>query len=268
MSGQAVPRSPSAVPVRHVEHCMGTVFSFDVRSPGVDRTGLTRAVAWLHEVDATYSPFRADSTVGRVRAGTLPVRHVPDAVARVLERGAELNALTDGYFSAYFDGELDPSGYVKGWAIEVASDILAAAGSLNHCVNGGGDVQCVGEAAPGRPWRVGISDPFDASRLIDTIEGSGRLAVATSGVAERGSHIADPHTRQAPVGLSSVTVAGSDLALVDAVATAAFAMGSAGPQWLARHASMTSVVTQTDGHIVRAGSARGHAPGRAAVTRA
>ena len=105
--------------------------------------------------------------------------------------------------------------------------MLSAAGSRNHCVNGGGDVQCVGEAAPDRPWRVGIADPLRSGALCDTVAGSGRFAVATSGTSERGEHVIDPHTGRSPHGLASVTVVGTDLAVADAYATAAFAMGPA-----------------------------------------
>ncbi len=60
------------------------------------------------------------------------------------------------------------------------------------------------------------------------------LCVATSGAYERGAHIVDPHTGRPPTGLLSVTVVGSDLATVDAFATAAFAMGLDGVSWVAR----------------------------------
>ena len=63
---------------------------------------------------------------------------------------------------------------------------------------------------------------------------AGDLAVATSGAYERGAHIVDPHTGRPPSGVMSVTVIGPDLATADAYATAAFAMGEAGPAWTAR----------------------------------
>ena len=242
--------SPTAIPIRHVEHCMGTVFSFDVRSPGIEHATLDEALAWLHHVDATFSTYRPDSAISQLAAGELQQSQLSDEVRTVLDRCAELTTLTDGYFSAFADGALDPSGYVKGWAIEIASDILQTGGSRNHCVNGGGDVQCVGRPAPGQPWRVGVSDPLHPGRLVQTIEGSGRLAVATSGSAERGTHITDPHTRTPPTGLASVTVVGENLTLVDAYATAAFAMGSAAHNWLAGIATISSVVVLDDGTVI------------------
>ena len=43
----------------------------------------------------------------------------------------------------------------------------------------------------------------------------------------------DPHTGRAPVGVLSVTIVGPELVTADAYATAAFAMGVAGPEWTA-----------------------------------
>ncbi|GAB3861173.1 hypothetical protein GCM10029963_65240 [Micromonospora andamanensis] len=60
------------------------------------------------------------------------------------------------------------------------------------------------------------------------------LAVATSGVYERGPHVRDPRRGAPARGLRSVTVIGHDLGLADAYATAAVAMGVAGIGWLDR----------------------------------
>jgi FAD:protein FMN transferase len=136
---------------------------------------------------------------------------------------------------------------VKGWAVERASDLLAAAGGHNHCVNGGGDVQCRGAAAPDRPWGVGITDPRNPGRTLATVRGN-ELAVATSGSAERGLHVIDPHTGERPDALVSVTVVGRRIADVDAYATAAMAMGERAAGWLTAR-SMTALLIHRDGRI-------------------
>ena len=200
---------------------MGTVVSFDV--PGSAAGAVDDAVRWLHWVDETFSTFRADSAVSRFGRGEISLADCPPEVASVLAACAEVAELSGGYFSVRPAGSLDPSGYVKGWAIERAADMLTAAGSASHTVNGGGDVQCAGSHA-GAPWRVGIADPLRAGQLACVVAGRD-FAVATSGVAERGTHIVDPHTGRPPSGLLSVTVTGPHLALADAYATAAFAMG-------------------------------------------
>jgi FAD:protein FMN transferase len=213
---------------------MGTVVSFDVpdwAGASADGGVLGRAIQWLHWVDATFSPFRDDSDVSRFGRGSLTLAECAPELAEVLAACADVSALSGGYFTVRPGGRLDPSGYVKGWAIERAAEMLTAAGSAEHSVNGGGDIQCVGDHGPGQPWRVGIADPLRPGSLALVVIGQD-FAVATSGVAERGPHIINPHTGQPATGLASITVVGARLAPTDAYATAAFAMGPAAREWV------------------------------------
>ncbi len=217
--------------VRHAEHVMGTVVSFDVAAAFAGAP-LAQAVRWLHWVDATFSPFLPGSEVSRLARGEVSAADCAPEVAEVLAACESVTKASGGYFSARYAGRLDPSGYVKGWAIERAAMMLTAAGSASHCVNGGGDVQCVGaRSAAGEPWRIGIADPAHPGSLIRVVRGNG-FAVATSGIAERGPHIIDPHTGRPAGEFLSVTVVGPSLALADAYATAAVAMGSAARAWI------------------------------------
>jgi len=221
-----------AARVRHAEPVMGTVVSFDVPVAARHDGSLDTAVRWLHWVDRVFSPFRPDSDVSQFADGEITVDGCAPEVAEVIEACAFVRELSGGYFTASPWGRFDPSGYVKGWAIERAAGILSAAGSASHLVNGGGDVQCAGgrpgaAASPGQapPWRVGIADPLRRGRLALVVEARD-CGVATSGTAERGAHIVNPRTGRAAAGLASVTMIGPGLALADACATAAFAMGS------------------------------------------
>lgn len=216
---------------KHVEHCMGTVFSFHLVDAADPVSAVADAVAWLHWVDATFSTYQADSVINRLARGEVALRDCPAAIAEVLDACAQLEAETHGFFSAYAGGQLDPSGYVKGWAIERASDLLVLHGADDHMINGGGDIQCRGTDPSGEPWRLGISDPADRSRVVAVVTGTD-VALATSGTAERGAHVVDPHTRNSIAGLRSVSVYGRHLALADAYATAAFAMGDRGQAWV------------------------------------
>jgi FAD:protein FMN transferase len=220
--------------LRHAEHVMGTVVSFDVPAwAGHDpETGaLGGAVRWLHWVDVTFSPYRDDSDVSRFGCGSLALADCAPELAEVLAACADVSTLSGGYFTTTPGGRFDPSGYVKGWAIERAAALLTAAGSARHTVNGGGDIQCVGHRGPGRPWRVGVAHPLRPGSLALVVTGRD-FAVATSGIAERGPHIVNPYTGLPAAGLASITVIGTSLATADAYATAAFAMGSGARDWV------------------------------------
>jgi thiamine biosynthesis lipoprotein len=201
---------------------MGMPIGIDVRDPaGVD---VEPAFAWLEHVDATFSTYRSDSAISRLDRGEVTLAECPPEVDEVLTACLALERRTQGFFSVRASGRLDPSGYVKGWAVAGAAERLAARA---FCINAGGDV-----IARGRRWRVGIRHPEALEELAAVLEVED-LAVATSGEYERGAHILDPHTGRPPAGLLSVTVVGPDLALADAYATAAFAMGAEGPAWTA-----------------------------------
>ena len=143
---------------------------------------------------------------------------------------------SDGYFDIRAhraDGTLDPSGLVKGWAADGAARILSAAGVVDYCINAAGDIVTHGESEPGRPWRIGIRNPWDRA-TIATVVAATDLAIATSGAYERGEHVIVPRTGRPPDGVASMTVVGPSLTWADTWATAAFAMGVRGVDWVAR----------------------------------
>ncbi|MGW9211631.1 FAD:protein FMN transferase [Embleya sp. NPDC055664] len=240
--------------LHHVEHVMGTAFSFDIRDRPTSglREALSRAVAWLHHVDEVFSTYRPDSAISRLDRGEIPLADCPPEVTAVLDLCAEVSDLSGGWFSARPAGRLDPSGLVKGWAIERAIHLLTDAGARNTCINGGGDIRVRGEPEPGEPWRIGIVHPLRNAELCTLVQGR-EFAVATSGTAERGHHILDPHTGLAARGPASITVIGADLTRVDAYATAAFAMGDTARAWIERlhgYEALAVVTTGTAGRPV------------------
>jgi thiamine biosynthesis lipoprotein len=219
----------------HDEHVWGTVVTFDVRGQSLEAAdaAVEQAVDVLHQVDADFSTYRADSAVTLLRNGILPPHRIPAAVHEVLEACERARALTLGAFDPWaVPGGVDPSGYVKGWAAERAAELLVAAGLDNVCVNASGDIACRGEQAPGEPWTVGILDPRDTTRVVHVVEVRDG-AVATSGLYERGAHVVDPASGRREVRCDSATVVGPDAGLADALATAALVAGEDAASWFA-----------------------------------
>ena len=218
---------------------MGIPVGIEVRDE-IDPEAIDRAFDHLRWVDATFSPYRPDSAVNG--------EPTPE-VRAVLGRCAELTRRTGGWFDVRATGRLDPSGFVKGWALEGVAAILAAAGAHNMCLHAGGDVIVRGERAAGEPWRVGIQHPRRRDRVAAVLAARD-LAVATSGAYERGEHIVDPRTGRPPRGVLSVTVAGPDLGTADAYSTAAFAMGLEGPEWTATLGDYAALTILADGRVL------------------
>ena len=242
----------SAFPgVRRIEHVMGMPVVVDVRDEGVGDGGLDEAFAWLRRVDARFSTYKEDSEICRIDRGELSLEDAHADVRAVLARCEELRRETGGYFDprAGPDGALDPSGLVKGWAVDGAAGILEAAGATSYAVNAGGDIRLRGGALPDDRWRIGIQHPLERDRIAAVVE-SRDLAVATSGAYERGEHVFDPHTHRPPAGVLSVTITGPDLATADAYATAAFAMGRRGAQWTATLDGYEAMSILADGTVL------------------
>lgn len=224
------------VVARHRAQVMGTVFSFCLVAPAyVGRRriseALAEAVAELRAVDTTFSPFREQSLVSRVRRGDLSPESYPPPLVDVISRCNAMRAATDGWFDAWaVPGGFDPSGLVKGWGVERAASRLRAAGISNYAINGGGDIVVRGQAPRGGGWRVGIRHPREPGSVLMVLELT-EGAVATSGSYERGGHVINPKTGDAAGGLASATVLGPDLGFADAYATALYAAGPPALSW-------------------------------------
>jgi len=152
---------------------------------------------------------------------------------RILSLSEQTKKDTHGYFNIRRDGLYDPSGIVKGWAIQNATNILKSEGFHNFYVDAGGDIQVAGNK-DGKPWRVGIRNPFNRNEHVKVLALTNQ-GVATSGTAIRGQHIYDPYNPNAPLlDVASITVIGPNIYEADRFATAAFAMGKEGIRFIGK----------------------------------
>jgi thiamine biosynthesis lipoprotein len=189
---------------------------------------LAGAVAELRAVDAAFSPYRQRSLVNLVRRGELNPAGYPPPLVEVIRRCAALRTATGGWFDAWaVPGGFDPSGMVKGWAIDRAAVLLRAAGIDDYAITTGGDWLVRGTGPRGGAWRVGVADPDNPLRVLATVELTDG-AVATSGY---GSPIVDPHTGEQVRGTGPAAVTGPALSTADGYATALAAAGRAGLPW-------------------------------------
>jgi thiamine biosynthesis lipoprotein len=207
--------------VKRTVEVMGTVVSFTVLGLGAAaaETALDQASDVLREADETFSLWKPGSPVSRLRRGETELAQVPPEISDVLELCRTARTWSRGWFDPWaMPGGVDPTGLVKGWAVERARDVLHRAGAAAALVSGGGDLAVFGQPAPGREWRVGIQHPWRRDALAGIIEV--RAAAATSGSYERGPHLIDPRTGRPGHRGVSATVTGPSLALADALATA------------------------------------------------
>jgi thiamine biosynthesis lipoprotein len=235
---------------RYVDHVMGMPISLALRGAHTDddeaRGAWAEAMAALRDVDRVFSTYRPDSVISRLALGELGLDDCPPEVAEVLALGELARLQSRGAFDVRRNGLLDPSGVVKGWAVERAARPLRALPGTDVCLSAGGDLVChvTGPASP--DWRIGIEDPHDPTRVVAVVPVRNG-AVATSGLAHRGGHVVDARTGAVPDAIASVTVVHDDLTWADIDATAAFALGRDAARWLRTRPRRRGLVVWADG---------------------
>jgi len=241
-----------------VEKIMGIPMSIHLISAGdqdaVATEGAIRACFdELHDVDGIFSTYRPDSDINRIRRGELSLADADPRVAFASAACERAEHATGGLFSGYREGWFDPTGWVKGWAVEEASrrhlaPLLTSAVAVG--INAGGDLQLFTADGSDRRWNVGIADPHDRGRVLATLD-IANGAVATSGTAERGHHILDPRTGAPATAVASATVVSDGLAQADVWATAAVVAGALDRSWIEASASRTGIVVDHEGVVTR-----------------
>jgi thiamine biosynthesis lipoprotein len=245
---------PSERVHRHVEQVMGMPISLALRGRHADtaagRQAWQAVIGQLHRVDRVFSTYREDSVINRLDRGELDLEQCPAEVIEVLELGREAETQSAGAFSIHLpaaDGRrrLDPSGVVKGWAVQRAAQLLDGLPDTDYCLSAGGDMVCHTAAADRPDWRIGIEHPHHLSTLIAVVPiRSG--ALATSAATHRGQHLLDARTGRPANGVASVTVVGTSLTWVDIDATAAYAHGADAARWLSTRPGRTGLIIWPD----------------------
>jgi thiamine biosynthesis lipoprotein len=244
---------------------MGLPVQFDICDEPFPDAALEVAINWLNWVDRHFSTYRPDSEISRLNRGELTRDELHPQVAEALDVCDTLRAQTGGWFdirAAYMShgkgpdagrglaDSVDPSGYVKGWAVAGAMRRLKVAGARNACINAGGDVVACGRPDGDGAWRIGIQNPRAPQEIAIALAVTD-AAVATSGAYARGEHIVDPFSERPPDGLLSVTIVGPDLTVADVYATTAFAMGAQrGARWVTGLDGYEAVLIRDDDTVL------------------
>lgn len=123
-------------------------------------------------------------------------------------------------------------GIAKGYAAEMAKQVLQKNDISSGIINASGDLTTWGKQENGKSWTIGIANPDHPESAFSCIQISD-MAVATSGNYEKFviidgkkySHTIDPKTGYPVAGIKSVTVIGNNAELADALATPVSVMG-------------------------------------------
>jgi thiamine biosynthesis lipoprotein len=232
--------------MRLVRQIMGLPVSIDIPE-AKSEADFDPAFERFEQIDQRFSTYKSDSEVSKFIAGEIAEDDLSDELKYVIEQCREAERKTDGYFSAWAAGTFDPSGYVKGWAIAEAGKVLEKNQIKTYCISAGGDI--LAHSNTDKIWNIGIQDPRDPSKLLNLLSISNE-AVATSGSYERGNHIINSKTKKPAQELLSASVTGPDIIWADVLATAIFAMGQAGLDYIRTQPGYTALLVTIAGEVI------------------
>lgn len=205
-------------------------------------------------IDEKFSPYKTTSELSAINRQELEPSDWSREMKEVFDLAAKTKQETAGYFNIVSpQGLYDPSGLVKGWAVWKAALLLKQAGFGNFYIEAGGDIEAVGHNARNEAWQIGIRNPFNKKEIVKILRLTDR-GLATSGNYERGEHIWNPKENNAPAkAIASLTVVGPNVYEADRFATAAFAMGEAGINFIENLDGFEGYLIDNNGRAVMTG---------------
>ncbi|RZM21629.1 MAG: FAD:protein FMN transferase, partial [Pedobacter sp.] len=145
----------------------------------------------------------------------------------------------------------------EGYAADRCRERMIRRGIKAGIVNGSGDMATWGKQPDGKPWNIGVTNPFDDHQLIAVVP-LHQGAVVTSGSYEkfvefngvRYAHIINPHTGYPATGLCSVTVFGPSAEMANGFSTSIMVLGKeAGLKLIKNYPDMSCILITDDGHF-------------------
>jgi FAD:protein FMN transferase len=207
---------------------MGMPVTLEVVDESASESLFDEVFNYFHTIDDKFSTYKDQSEISRLNRGDLKLDEASDEMKLIFELAEQTHRESNGYFDIHHNRIIDPSGIVKGWAIYNAAEIMSKKGFQNFYVDAGGDIQMSGNNSKGEKWRVGIRNPFNLDEIVKVLSVTD-CGVATSGTYVRGQHIYNPLDAGKDItDILSLTVIGPDVYEADRFATAAFAMGRSG----------------------------------------
>jgi len=205
---------------------MGMPVSILVKDTSVTEADFEAAFSRFNEIDERYSPYKSMSEVSLINAG-LDESKWSKEMSEIISLCRQTTRATNGFFDAFHNRTFDPSGLVKGWAIQEIAHLLRKRHLFDFFIDAGGDIQVSRPDDIKTPWRIGIRNPMNREEIIKVVAVTSE-GVATSGTYARGKHIYNPLKKKPADAIASLTVIGPNIYEADRFVTAAFAMGPQG----------------------------------------
>ena len=205
----------------------------------VDREVFELAQRALHFSEITNGAFDISfAAMDRIWKfdGSMTEMPTPEAIKKSVEKVGYKNIILDSINSTIFlklkGMKIGFGALGEGYATHKCQQMMLAKGIQSGIVNATGDMSVWGTQPNGKPWNIGITNPFHPETILATITLK-QGAVTTSGSYEkfvifkgkRYSHIINPTTGYPATGLCSVTVFGPNAETANGFSTSAMVLG-------------------------------------------
>lgn len=233
---------------------MGMPVIIEIIDPNSSIQDIDELFDYFLYIEQKFSPFIETSETCRINRGEILSNEYSVEMIEVLSLAEQTKTETAGFFDITIaPGKINPVGIVKGWAISNVAKILEKKGFKNFYIDIGGDIQTSGLNKEGQKWKIGIRNPFSNAQgeeLIKVVHLSGE-GIATSGNYLRGDHIYNPlNPAQKINNLISFTVIGPNIYEADRFATAVFAMGGEGIDFIEKLSGFEGYMVLKNGRAI------------------
>lgn len=184
---------------------------------------------------------------------------IQKSIARVGYQHVILDSIQQTIFLTLKGMKIGFGSIGKGYAADKGRELLKNLGVQAGIVNASGDIATWGNQPDGKPWIIGINNPFKRHKLVQSIKLK-QGAIATSGSYEkyaeiegnRYSHIINPQTGYPATGLTSVTIYGPSAEFANALSTSIMVLGEKkGKNLIKRFPDYRFVLITDKGKVIR-----------------
>ncbi|MBO6183801.1 MAG: FAD:protein FMN transferase [Chryseobacterium sp.] len=147
----------------------------------------------------------------------------------------------------------------KGYAADKTRELMQSFGVKSGIINASGDISAWGNQPDGKPWAIGINNPFKDDKIAAVLYLK-ENAVTTSGSYEkyaeingkRFSHIMNPKTGYPSTGLTSVTIIGPNATMANGFSTSIMVLGKKeGLKLIKKFPEYQYLIIEDSGKIVK-----------------
>ncbi|MDA3613632.1 FAD:protein FMN transferase [Polluticaenibacter yanchengensis] len=194
--------------------------------------------------------------------GSMAAMPSPDAVKKSVEKVGYKRIILDSAASTIFLPEKGMKiGYGaigEGYAADKCKLLMRSKGIEAGIVNATGDMSLWGRQLNGKPWNIGITNPFNHTNVYAVLPVK-EEAVTTSGSYEkfvefdgiRYAHIINPVTGYPATGLTSVTILGESTEVANCLSTSIMVLGpEKGLLLLAKFPGYSSIMISDKGKVI------------------